>query len=72
LSQIGEISKHRISSKLKESTSNILWHEIYGFRNRIVHDYDQINMNVVYDAVKEDLPNLLEQLTNLKNGIENK
>jgi uncharacterized protein with HEPN domain len=45
---------------------------MYGLRNRIVHDYDQINMNVVYDTVKEDLPNLLAQLIKLKNSNENK
>jgi uncharacterized protein with HEPN domain len=72
LSQIGEISRYRISSCLKDSTINIPWHEMYGFRNRIVHDYDQINMNVVYDTVKEDLPNLLAQLINLKNDNSNK
>jgi uncharacterized protein with HEPN domain len=72
LSQIGEISRYRISSSLKDSTINIPWHEMYGFRNRIVHDYDQINMNVVYDTVKEDLPNLLAQLISLKNGNSNK
>ncbi|MBE0700799.1 MAG: DUF86 domain-containing protein, partial [Acholeplasmataceae bacterium] len=55
LSQIGEISKHRISSNLKESTKHIPWHEMYGFRNRIIHDYDQIKMNVVYETIKEDL-----------------
>jgi uncharacterized protein with HEPN domain len=66
LSQIGEISRYRISSSLKDSAINILWHEMYGFRNRIIHDYDQINMNVVYDTVKEDLPNLLAQFINLK------
>ncbi|WP_430757356.1 HepT-like ribonuclease domain-containing protein [Peloplasma aerotolerans] len=41
---------------------------MYGFRNRIIHDYDQINMSVVYDTVKEDLPILLKQLIDLKNS----
>lgn len=66
LSQIGEISKHRISSNLIDSNVNIPWHEMYGFRNRIVHDYDQVNMTVVYDTVKDDLPILLNQLIELK------
>lgn len=67
LSQIGEIAKYKLSSKIKDSAINIPWYEMYGFRNRIVHDYDQINVNVVYDTVKEDLPNLLVQLIHLKN-----
>jgi uncharacterized protein with HEPN domain len=65
LAQIGEISKHRISLFLKDTQVDVPWHEMYGFRNRIVHDYDQINMNIVYDTIKEDLPPLLEQLRKL-------
>ncbi len=69
LPQIGEISKHRVSENLKESNKQIPWHEMYGFRNRIVHDYDQIHMNVVYDTIVEDLPNLLTQLISLKDDV---
>lgn len=65
LAQIGEITKYRLSSNLKDMQVSVPWHEMYGFRNRIIHDYDQINMNVVYDTVKEDLPNLLEELRKL-------
>ena len=65
LAQIGEISKHRVSSVLKDTHVDVPWHETYGFRNRIIHDYDQINMNIVYDTIKEDLPPLLEQLRKL-------
>ena len=65
LAQIGEISKHRISSILKDTQVDVPWHEMYGFRNRIIHDYDQINMNIVYDTIKEDLPPLLAQLRKL-------
>jgi len=65
LAQIGEISKNRISLILKETQVDVPWHEMYGFRNRIIHDYDQINMNIVYDTIKEDLPPLLDQLRKL-------
>lgn len=68
LSQIGEISKFRVSPSIKEMSKHIPWHEMYGFRNRIIHDYDQINMSVVYDTVKEDLPILLKQLIDLKSS----
>jgi uncharacterized protein with HEPN domain len=65
LSQIGEIAKHRVSSRLKDTYAAIPWHEMYGFRNRIVHDYDQINMLVVYETISEDIPALLLQLIEL-------
>ena len=72
LSQVGEISKYRISANLKESNIHIPWHEMVGFRNRIVHDYDQINMNIVYDTIQEDLPIVLKQLIDLKTSNEKK
>jgi uncharacterized protein with HEPN domain len=65
LTQIGELSKNQISSTLKEKYTLIPWFDIYGFRNRIIHDYDQINMGIVYDTIQEDLPTLLEQLNDL-------
>ena len=65
LAQIGEIAKYRISSIFKDTQMSVPWHEMYGFRNRIIHDYDQINMNIVYDTVKEDLYNLVEELRKL-------
>lgn len=68
LVQIGEIDKYRVSSVVKDTQLSVPWHEMYGFRNRIIHDYDQINMNIVYDTVKEDLPNLLAQLRVLINS----
>jgi uncharacterized protein with HEPN domain len=70
LAQIGEISKHRVSSILKDTQVDVPWHEMYGFRNRIIHDYDQINMNTVYDTIKEDLPPLLDQLIKLISSNE--
>ena len=41
---------------------SIPWHAMYGLRNRMVHDYDQINMNIVYDTVKDDIPYLRDEI----------
>jgi uncharacterized protein with HEPN domain len=43
---------------------------MYGFRNRIIHDYDQINMNVVYETIIEDLPELVKKLIQMMNRNE--
>jgi uncharacterized protein with HEPN domain len=51
-----------LSSNLKDTQSSVPWHEMNGFRNRVIHDYDQIKMNIVYDTVSEDLHNLLKEL----------
>ena len=38
------------------------WRAIKGLRNRIVHDYGQVDLSVVYDTIKYDIPEILEIL----------
>lgn len=56
--QISENAK-RLSEDYKISKDNIPWEAISGLRNRIVHDYGNVDLNIVYDTLKEDIPNLL-------------
>ncbi len=46
--------------------SDIPWNKIYGFKNRLVHDYDNIILTVVYDVVFDDLPILKNQFLNIE------
>lgn len=36
-----------------------------GLRNRIVHEYGAVDITVVYDAVRKDIPELLHTLESL-------
>ena len=62
LMQIGELAKTSLSEETKEQFSSIPWKQIYGLRNRIVHGYDGVNMQIVWDTVAEDIPILSGQL----------
>ena len=42
--------------------SSLPWNELTGLRNRIVHDYGNIDLNIVFDTLKYDIPELLEML----------
>jgi len=55
LVQISENSS-RLTPEFKEKHSSVPWGDISGLRNRIVHDYGSVNMNIVYDTLKEDIP----------------
>ena len=59
--QIFENAK-RLTDEYKERHSNIPWGAVYGLRNRIVHDYGNVDLNVVYETLKNDVPDLLEML----------
>jgi hypothetical protein len=62
LMQIGELAKISLSDEFKQELKTIPWKQLYGMRNRIVHGYSGVNMKIVWDTIKEDLPALSEEL----------
>ena len=52
----------RISESTRQILPNIAWQEINGTRNRLVHGYDDINLDIVWDVVKSEIPPLIEEL----------
>jgi len=54
---IGEASK-KISIETKETYNNIPWKEIAGMRDKLIHDYLGVDVNVVWKTVREDIPAL--------------
>lgn len=68
---IGE-SSGKISEELKLIYSDIMWKEMKGFRNRVVHDYVNIDLFMVFDTIKNDLSTLKVQLMDIiKNELSN-
>lgn len=47
LSQIGELAG-KVSEEIIKLNSNIEWRGLKGLRNRIVHDYEGVNLNMVW------------------------
>ncbi|MEN9269849.1 MAG: DUF86 domain-containing protein [Thermostichales cyanobacterium HHBFW_bins_127] len=52
----------RVSETTRQTLSNICWQEINGMRNRLVHDYDDVNLNIVWEVVQSEIPHLIEEL----------
>lgn len=65
LMQLGELAKGSLSDEMKAQLPSIPWSQIYGMRNRIVHGYSGVNMQIVWDTVTEDIPGLLEAFRKL-------
>ncbi len=71
LSQIGELAG-KISDELQAEYSNIEWRGIKALRNRIVHDYDGVNLNMVWEFLTTELKELEQLLKDIiKDNINN-
>lgn len=61
LIQVSENAR-KLSDEYKEQHPAIPWTAIYGLRNRIVHDYGNVDLTIVFDTVKDDIPSLMEMM----------
>lgn len=64
LSQMGELC-HAADTDFVKSHPEIPWAELYGLGNRIVHDYDGVNLQLVWEIISEDIPSLKNTLEKL-------
>lgn len=49
----------------KNFHSTIPWRAMKGMRNKIVHEYGNVDLSVVYDTITNDIPKLLQLLRKL-------
>lgn len=61
---IGEAAA-RVSPESQEKLSGIPWSEIIAMRNRMIHGYDQVDFDILWDVIELHLPPLIEQLRSI-------
>lgn len=59
--QISENSS-KLTDQLKEQNKMIPWTSLKGMRNRIVHDYGEVDYSIIIDTVLEDIPVVYEEI----------
>ncbi len=60
---VGEAAA-RVSPAARQQLSDIPWSEVIGLRNRLVHGYDEVDFDILWDVIQIDLPPLIGQLRN--------
>ena len=58
---IGEATK-RVSITLKQAHPDVAWKPIAGMRDKLIHDYFWVNVQLVWEVVERDLPVLYEKV----------
>lgn len=58
---IGEASG-RVSEETQMKYAHLPWQAMKGTRNKIIHEYDSIELDIIWKIVEEDLPSLIEEL----------
>lgn len=66
---IGEAVKN-IPSKIKKSYPEVPWRDIAGIRDRIIHGYFDMDLEIIWIAIKEELPFLKPKFEKILKDLE--
>ena len=58
---VGEATK-RLPMTLRAQYPNIPWKQMAGMRDRIIHGYDTVDLEIVWDVIKRDIPKIKPQI----------
>ena len=64
---VGEAAA-RVSEPTRLKNVSIPWPEITRLRNRLIHGYDNVDFDILWDIVHDDLPVLIVQLREILNA----
>lgn len=61
---IGEAAR-QISGPIRQKAPNIPWSSLAGMRNKLIHQYFGVNLDIVWNVVQEDLEELVTAVNHL-------
>lgn len=68
---IGEISRQRLSEEVKSLKPEIAWPQVGDFRNTLIHEYDSVDLDIVWNAIDKDLPKLSRAVSEMVALLQN-
>jgi uncharacterized protein with HEPN domain len=66
---LGEAVKH-LSAELQRAHSEIPWRKIAGMRDRLIHGYNDIDVDELWNTAIRDVPTLLAQLRGIHADLD--
>lgn len=61
---IGEAAKN-IPKRLKNQYPKVPWEKMVGMRNKVIHEYFGVDVEILWQTLQEDLPGLKKQIKDL-------
>lgn len=61
---MGEAAR-RMSRGVRSTLDDLPWEQMIGIRSVMIHDYDDIDLQIVWDTVMKDLPPLIRRLESI-------
>jgi len=66
---IGEAAS-KLSDDVKQKTKVIPWHKLKAIRNIVIHGYFVVDLDILYNTSKKELPDLHKELTEILRNID--
>jgi len=68
LEVIGE-AVNKLPQNIRDQYSESPWEEMVGMRNRLIHEYFGVDLNIVWQTIEEDLPSLETNVRNMYSDL---
>ncbi|MFA4952916.1 MAG: DUF86 domain-containing protein [Candidatus Pacearchaeota archaeon] len=66
---IGEAVKN-LPQNITNKYPNIPWKEIAGTRDRITHHYFKVDLDIIWDIIKQDIPKLKQEILKVRKDLK--
>jgi uncharacterized protein with HEPN domain len=66
---IGEAARG-ISGPFRTAHPEVAWNKMVGMRDRLIHGYFDVNLDIVWETTAQDLPDLIAQVERIVASLE--